>query len=136
MLPINRNPDTRDLRSFGRLLVLFTGLVGGLILWRSGSMTPAGAVWIGGGVMALVYHLVPPLRRPIYVGWMYAAFPIGWTVSHVLMAIIYYGVITPIGIGLRALGHDPLARRVDRDARSYWTPHPPSGDVGRYFKQF
>lgn len=134
MLPINRNPGARDLRTFGLLLVVFVALVGGLAWWRTGSVPYA--IWGGGGLLALVYGLVPVVRRPIFVGWTYAASPIGWTVSHLLLGLIYFGVITPIGLALRALGRDPLARHFDPAARSYWTPHPPERDVARYFKQF
>ena len=136
MIPINRNPGARDLRTFGVLLVVFTALVGGVALWRTGSMTVPVFIWCAGGFLALVYHLVPALRRPVYVGWMYAAFPIGWTVSHLLMALIYFGVVTPIGLALRAFGRDPLARRFDPAARTYWSRHTPGRDVERYFKQF
>ena len=134
MLPINRDPSARDLRSFGLLLAVFVGIVGGLSWWRTG-LVPY-AIWGGGGLLALVYGLVPALRRPVYVGWTYAAFPIGWTVSHLLLGLIYFGVITPIGIALRALGRDPLTRRFDPAARSYWIRYSPQRDVARYFKQF
>ena len=80
--------------------------------------------------------MAPPVRRWIYVGWIYAAFPIGWTVSHVLIAGIYYLLITPIGLIIRATGRDPLLRKFDRSAPTYWTPHPPPGDVKRYFRQY
>lgn len=136
MLPINRHPTARELRTFGILLAIFAGLVGGLVLWRTGSATWGSAVWIGGGLLALTYQLVPASRRPIYLGWMYAAFPIGWTVSHLLMALIYFGVLTPIGLALRVVGRDPLERRFDPSARSYWIRYTPERDVERYFKQF
>ena len=51
---------------------------------------------------------------------MCAAFPIGWVVSHALMAAIYYLVITPMAVAMRLLGRDPLDRRFDRDATTYW----------------
>jgi hypothetical protein len=136
MLPINRHPTGRELRSFGILLVIFVALLGGLVLWRTDSATWARTIWIGGGLLALTYHLAPAARRPIYVGWMYAAFPIGWAISHLLMALIYYGVLTPIGWALRARGRDPLQRRFDRSARTYWVQYTPQRDIERYFKQF
>ena len=88
-----------------------------------------------GGALVLTYVLVPPSRQLICLGWMYAVFPIGWTVPHIMLALIYYLIFTPIGLTVR-LFHDPLRRGFDRSARSYWTPHNPGGDVARYFKQF
>ena len=136
MLTVNRSPSPAQLRSFGVLLALFVTVVGGAAAWRTGSWTWPAVIWTAGGGFALVYALVPALRRPTFVGWMYAAFPIGWTVSHLLMAFVYFGVITPIGYILRAVGRDPLDRRIDRTAKSYWVRYTPQGDVPRYFKQF
>jgi hypothetical protein len=67
---------------------------------------------------------------------MVLAFPIGWTVSHLLLGSIFYGVITPIGLLLRASGHDPMMRKFDRNASSYWIDHRTGGDPTSYLRQF
>jgi len=79
---------------------------------------------------------VPSLRRPMFVGWMYAAYPLGFIVSHVLLGLVYFGVVTPIGLLLRAVGHDPMTRRFDRSAKTYWIAREQTRDVRRYFRQF
>ena len=76
------------------------------------------------------------MRRWIYLGWLYAAFPIGWTLSHILLAAGYYLVLTPMGLLARWLREDPLERKLDRDAATYWTERRPPRDVRRYFRQF
>ena len=48
--------------------------------------------------------------RLIYVGWMVLAFPIGWTVSQVMLALMFFGLFTPIGLVFRLIGRDPLQR--------------------------
>jgi hypothetical protein len=84
----------------------------------------------------------PAWLRPVYVAWMAAAYPIGWLLAHLLLAAIYFLLITPIGLVLRLARHDPLARRFDREAQSYWTPRaystrrPDRTDRERYFSQF
>jgi len=77
----------------------------------------------------------PRTIRPIYVGWMVLAFPIGWLVSCILLAIVYYGVFTPIALALGLLGRDALRRR-PRKTGTYWQPKRPVTDVRRYFRQF
>jgi len=57
-------------------------------------------------------------------------------VSHLVMAIIFYGVLTPIGLAMRLGGRDPLHRKFDRAAGSYWVDRRRPADVKRYFKQF
>jgi len=136
LLSIDRHPPARQLRAFGMLLAIFVPLLGALVWWRAGRLEAGTTIWIAGGVLTAIYWLAPALRRPIYVGWMYAAFPIGWTVSHLLMAVIFYGVITPIGWLLRASGRELLPRAFDRRAPTYWAPRARPGDISRYFRQY
>lgn len=136
LVVLNRNPSRRDLRWFGALFFGFTGAMGGLVYWKTTMPTVAVAVWILGALITTAYYAVPALRRPFYLAWMYAAFPIGWTISHLALVVIYYAVLTPTGIIARLAGHDPLHRRLDRDASTYWTRSRTRGDLARYFRQF
>ena len=136
IIEINTDPSKKELRWFGVMLVVFVLAVGALVRWQFDAPAPAQRIWIAGGVLSMVYVVAPPLRRWIFVGWIYAAFPIGWTVSHVLLASIYYLVFTPIGLLLRLTKGDPLERQLDRSAASYWRPHESLRDVRRYFRQF
>jgi hypothetical protein len=67
---------------------------------------------------------------------MYAAYPIGWVMSHVLLGIIYYGLFTPVGRLMRLFGYDPMERRFDGAAASYWVEREPIRDPSSYFRQF
>jgi hypothetical protein len=40
--------------------------------------------------------------------------------SHIILALVYYIVLTPIGVFMRMLGKEPLSLRFDRNAESYW----------------
>jgi Na+/proline symporter len=134
VIDINRNPSPRELRWFGVMLAVFVAVVG-LLFWRAEATRAATIVWGAGAALTLVFAAAKATRRPIYLGWIYAAYPIGWTVSHLLLGAIYYLVVTPIGLALRLGGRDPLERTFDRSASTYWTPHDPGKDVARYFKQ-
>jgi hypothetical protein len=67
---------------------------------------------------------------------MLAALPIGWTISHLVLGAVYYLVLTPIGLVMRLLGRDPMQRRFDRSAKSYWIERTPRTDPSRHFRQF
>jgi len=135
IIRIHRDPTRRELSVFGLVWLLFFGAVAGL-LWSRGG---AGLVALGMGAAAAIVPLVgllcPRFLRIVYLGMAYAAFPIGFVVSYLLLAVVYYLVLTPTGLLMRALGHDPMGGRFDRDAASYWVPRegPPSAD--RYFRQ-
>jgi hypothetical protein len=89
-----------------------------------------------GTVIGIVGLVRPALVRWIFVTWMIVAFPIGWAVSHLLLAITFYGLFLPIGIVFRLMGRDPLTLRPRRDQPTCWVPKPTPQDVGRYFRQF
>jgi hypothetical protein len=111
------------------------GVVGGVVLWRLEALGAAQALWSIGGVFALVYYTVRPLRRPLYNVWMGLTRPIGWAVSHLVLAVVFYALITPIGSVMRLFGRDALERRFDPAAQSYWAARDPGDDTARYFRQ-
>lgn len=89
------------------------------------------------GVAGTVASLAStPVGTRLYRGWMFAAMPIGWTVSHLILGLVFYLVFTPVGLALRALGKDPMCRGFDPTATTYWQPHRQQPNPGRYFRQF
>ncbi len=132
LMQVNKNPSLRDLRVFGLLLPVFFGLVG----WTIDAPSTARIVWGAGLALTAVYFAAPPARRPIFLGWSYATYPIGWTVSHLIMAAVFFLAITPVAMLLRLLGRDSMERKLDRNAKSYWVVRSPSDGVQRYFRQF
>lgn len=136
LIELRTEASKKELAWFGLLLLAFLGIVG-LVVWRAtGALDAPRYIWGAGLALAAVYYAVPPLRRPLFAGWMYAAYPIGWVVSHVLLGAIYFGVLTPIGLLMRAAGYDPMERRFDRAASSYWVEREQSPDLSRYFRQW
>jgi fatty acid desaturase len=67
---------------------------------------------------------------------MTLAYPIGWVLSHLVLAIAYYLVLTPMGWLMRLVGHDPMHRAFDQRAASYWVSHDPGTSKPRYLRQF
>jgi hypothetical protein len=133
---MNRNPSPADLRTFGRLLPLFVALAGAVVALRTGSTTAAAGVWLAGGGLSLVYAAVAASRRPVFLAWTRATYPIGWTVSRLVMGVVFYLVVTPVGLLVRRFGRDPLARTFDGAAASYWVEREGEAEPSRYFRQF
>ena len=134
ILQLNTTPSRKELRWFAALWWPAMCAMFGAILFRK-FQAPAAAAWIwsGGGLLALLGWLRPSIILPVYVGLMRVTFPIGWVVSHVVLALIYFGILTPIGALVRIF-HDPMERNFNRGADSYWSPRQPS-DPDRYFRQ-
>ena len=146
LIQINWNPDTRQLRSFAILWFVFFNFAGALVAWRAGLIggaPPPGASWNAPAVLWTLAVLVsgvglafPAAIKPVYLLWMGASFPIGWTVSHVLLGATYFGLFTLVAGIFRLIGRDALSRRLDRSAATYWVTRSPHAGVARYFKQF
>jgi len=136
MLDINWRPSTRELRQFAGLWLGVFGLFGGWMLYQNGDAGHGRWVLLAAVGLGLPGLLVPAIMRPIYVTWMVLAFPIGWTVSHLLLGFIFYGVITPVGLLVRLFGHDPMTRGFEPKAPSYWAEHRTGDDPASYLRQF
>lgn len=141
LVQIDWTPDRRKLREFGLIGMCAFTLFAALTffdVWFFAAL-PSAAVYvlsslaIANGLLAL---LSPPALRPEYIVLSVAAYPIGFVVSHVMMAIIFYGVITPVGLLFKLIGRDALARRFEPDADTYWVRRRPPESVKRYFRQF
>ena len=76
-------------------------MFGGIAAWRAwhgqvDGWTQALAVAaLGVGGIGLAW---PAAVRPIYTGWMIAAFPIGWTISKIVLGGMFYLVFTPLAL--------------------------------------
>jgi hypothetical protein len=79
------------------------------------------------GVFALVAILRPTLLRHPNRLWTKLGLLLGKIVSPVALAILFYGVVAPIGMLVRLTGKDPLRLRLDSGAESYWIPRKPPG---------
>jgi hypothetical protein len=124
------------LRQFAALwLVFFGGIAAwqGLARGRVGIALVLAILAVAVGVLGLAR---PQAVRPIFVGWMILAFPIGWTISLILLGLVYYGLFLPLGLVFRLLGRDALLLRPRPSQTTYWTPRSSPADVRRYFRQF
>ncbi len=136
MMRIDRDPGRRELAVFAAVLPATFALLGFIVSHRLGFAGARNGVWAAGAVFTAAYFAVPRLRRPLYVGMSAAFYPIGWLVSRVILLTVFVFTVTPMAMLLRVLGRDPLQRRFDPSAPSYWVPRRPAGNVRRYFQQF
>ena len=135
MPPIDKNPSRRQLLICSAMPPLALSLLGAL-RWYNGSHRAAIAFWAAAMIIAGFVLAAPRVRRWLYLGLSYVAYPVGWIASRVALGIAYFLVATPTALALRAARRDLLQRRFDRAAKSYWVAREPSRDIMRYFRQF
>ena len=138
---INWNPDRSERREFARSLMagfpLLALLFFAVVRWKTG-MWAHWPIWMGccGLAAGALLWIAPQLARPIYVAWHAIGGVFGFVISNLLLVLVFYLVITPIGVLLRLAGKDPLDRRLDRSAATYWKDAEKPVDARRYFRQF
>ena len=136
LVKVNREPSTRELRQFaGIWLPLFCLVIGWIIQTLTETWTPAFYLWGVCAVVSVAGLVEPRIIKPVFVGLMYAVFPIGFVLSYVILAIVYYLVLTPVGLIMRVVGYDPMDRKLEPDADTYWIKRDAAPDASRYFRQ-
>ena len=127
-------PKPKILRQFAGLWLLFFC---GVAAWRAwhGHVDLRTALGAVAGVVIGVLGLVRPSAiRPIYAGWMIAAFPIGWTVSRLMVLLMFFVVFTPVALIFRMIGRDALQLRRPQGS-SYWSVKSGAGPAKGYLRQ-
>ena len=133
---VNTTPTPRELRQFAALwIVVFSALAASMAYRGVAAPWPiavgAMAVTVGG-----LAWLSLAFARRLWIGAMYATFPIGWVVSHVVLVATFALVFLPIGLILRAVGYDPLTRRFAPERSTYWVRRERRARPEDYFRQF
>ncbi len=137
VVQINTNPTRRELNQFGFIWLGFLAFFGVVAHFKFGSPLVARWLWVAAVVVPIIGWLVPAFMRLVFLGMSYLAWPIGFVVSHVVLAAVYYLVLTPIGLLTRLFGYDSMKKTIDPEAESYWIERPAAGaDAKRYFRQF
>ena len=125
-------PDSKTLRQFAWGWVIFFGALAICKFAIQHRTTPA--MWLGvTAIVGVTLNLVAPIVfRWIFVIWMVAAYPIGWVVSQVALALMFYCIITPVALIFRMTGRDGCAdlnRRMQRLIGSQKKCRPMSGGI-------
>jgi hypothetical protein len=112
--------DTPNLRKFGLLVGGVAMVIGVVLLLRHKPNYP---YFFWPGTVLVAFGAVWPraLKYP-YIAWMTIAFALGFVMSHVILTLLFFLVVTPIGIIARLFGKDFLNRKQDRQATTYWIP--------------
>jgi len=132
----NKRDELKDLRQFGMALAGILMVFGAIHFMKN---RIAFAQWFcGTGLAVLCAGLFAPRTlRYIYAIFLKIAHAIGWFNTRVILAIIYFLLLTPIAVAMKILGKDPLKRKIDKSASTYWVRRPASKAVKEQLeKQF
>ena len=127
--------DTKQIRKFGLIALIFFGFLCALGIWRE-KFIPT---YLFGflAILGLGFLLLPYQLKPVFIGWLKIAHFIGRVITTLILTLAYYLVITPSGLIKRLFGGRPLPVKPDRNASTYWvTRTEPVQPIDRFLKRY
>ena len=134
--------DIQKLKTGSRELRKFGLMVGGVFLaigiWFLIRHKPSYPFFFWPGVALVAFGaLAPRALKYIYIAWMAVAFTLGFFMSQVILTLFFFVVVTPIGLLARLSRKDFLARKLEKNAASYWVACPKESKTAEsYYRQF
>lgn len=112
-------------RSFGGVFTVVFAAIGLLPLIRGGEVR----VWalLVAALFFAAALLRPALLAPLNQLWFKLGMLLHRVVSPLVMGMLFYVVVTPVGLLMRLFGKRPLALELDPSASSYWIVRQPPG---------
>jgi len=108
----------KELREFGLTIGIFFLILGGIALWRGKDIYLYFLIIAGFFLISGIYFY--SILRPLQRVWMSLAVIMGFFMSRVILTILFYLVITPLGLIAKLFGKDILDEKIDKNAGSYW----------------
>ncbi len=132
---INWRPDRKELRRFAVAMLVGFSLLGLLAAWRAQEITNGSIILWGTGLFLAIAAFVPKAGRAAYLGVYIPTSVIGYVVHAAVLALVFFVVITPVGVLLRAMGKDPLRRRRPKQ-NAGWLRAKEVKTEDNYYRQF
>jgi hypothetical protein len=133
LLPIK--PTPRVLRQFAGAWLAFFLIWSAIALWKRHNV-PLSYTFAVAALFGVVGLIKPTAIRLLFIVASIVTYPIGWLMSQILLALMFYGVITPIGFFWRIRGRDTLQLRSQPKQPTFWIKRGPQPPPDRYLKPF
>jgi hypothetical protein len=114
----NIKGDKSDWKKFGITMGIILAIIGFFLLWKKNNYFEYSFFL---AVAFLILGLIlPSVLKPVYKAWMALSVVMGFIMTRVIMVIIFYLIITPIGLSASMTGKNFLDMKIDKSAKSYW----------------
>ncbi len=126
-------PRSGSERGFGIVFAVVFAIIGVWPLLDGGPIR----LWAlaGAGVFLAAGLFLPVVLRPLNRLWFLFGMALHKVMSPLVMALLFYLTVTPIALIMRIVGKDPLNRRFDPRAKSYWVERHPAGPAPETMRQ-
>jgi hypothetical protein len=112
--------DEKELRKFGLMTgAIFIALFAFFFPWVFDMTSMPMWPWILAGLLWLPALFMPSVLRPVYTTWMRIGHVLGWVNTRIILGVLFYVMILPMGLIMRLFGKDPMTRKRDETVSSY-----------------
>jgi hypothetical protein len=119
-------------RKFGLVVGGALALLGGALA-LGGSRLAGPALGSAGALLLVLGAAAPALLAPLHRGWLAVARVMGRVNTAVFLSLVFFLVLTPLGLAFRLSGRDELSRR--RRRQTGWVPYPERSRDPRHFEK-
>jgi len=126
--------DKKKTAQFGLLMAVVWAIIGSILLWRGTRLWPC--IYALAAFFLISTLTYPRLLMPIETIWMKLAHMISLVTTRIILGVTFYLIITPMALIMRLIGRDPLAKKSDPRADTYWTTVDPNGPTSRPNKPY
>ena len=124
----------RSEREFGLIVGAVFSVLGLWWMYRGKFLDVAYVFVVVGAALILSGIVAPRVLVVPRKAWMKLAEGMAFVSSRIILALIFFLVLTPIGLIKRAMGWDPLHRR-SASRESFWHPYPPRQQNPRHYEK-
>ena len=131
----NIKSEKSDLRKFGIIVGIVLLIIAGFFFLKE---KESFQLFFAIGIVLFVTGIVIPFTlKPIYWVWMTFATILGWFMTRVILSLLFYVILTPIGLIARSIGKQFLNLKMDHSKQSYWNMKTvEASNTQNYEKQF
>jgi hypothetical protein len=124
-----------DLRKFGIIVGTVLLIIAGLLFWKE---KESFQLFLAIGTVLFVTGIAIPFTlKPFYWVWMVFSIILGWFMTRVILSLLFFVIITPIGLIARSFGKQFLDLKWNKTDNTYWNHHSDSiFEKENYEKQF
>ena len=114
--------DAKGLRQFALTMAIIICVLFGLVIPFLFKHSLPIWPWVLGAILTIWGFLIPKTLRPIYHLWMRFGLLMSKITTPLILGILFYLIITPMGVVMRIFNKDPMARKFDNEKNSYRVP--------------
>ena len=116
---MERSAERSELKKFGIGLAIIIAVLFGVFLPWLFSYSWPWWPWVTGAILLFISFLAPSALSPVQRGLLKIAEPLGRINSVILLSMVYFLLVCPMGLIMKLFGKDPIPKAFEPDAETY-----------------